>query len=81
MGFPNVKCQECGKVNTNHCCMFMTSDGLMQYEGNQICGIAVCALCSVKFGAEEGIFCCAKHGINKALQPVAYYKNRWSLLE
>jgi hypothetical protein len=28
----------------------------------QICGIAVCVLCSVKFGAEEGIFHCAKHG-------------------
>jgi hypothetical protein len=42
--------------------MFVKDDGLLMFGGQRICGIAVCALCSVKFGSEEGIFRCAEHG-------------------
>jgi hypothetical protein len=53
--------------------MFVKEDGLLLFGGQCICGIAVCALCSVKFGSEEGIFCCAKHGpsVTASSVPVA----------
>jgi hypothetical protein len=50
----NISCQECGNFTMNHRCMFVKQDGLLLFE--------VCALCSVKLGSEEGIFCCAEHG-------------------
>ena len=62
MSFLNVRCQECGNFTMNHRCMFVKEDGLLLFGGQRICGIAVCALCSVKFGSEEGIFRCAEHG-------------------
>jgi hypothetical protein len=53
--------------------MFVKEDGLLLFGGQRICGIAVCAMCSVKFGSEEGIFRCAKHGpsVTASSVPVA----------
>jgi hypothetical protein len=53
--------------------MFVKEDGLLLFGGQQICGIAVCALCSVKFGSEEGIYRCAEHGprMTASSMPVA----------
>lgn len=72
--FPSIICEECDRYPTQHRCLFEVSvDGYL-FEGRQVCGIAVCSICSSSFG-NEGFFTCAEHVNRKENLPPAATNN------
>ncbi len=58
--FPSIICEESKCYPTQHRCLVEVTDGGFFFDGLVMCGIAVCAICSAKFG-QEGTFRYAEH--------------------
>jgi len=58
--FCSIICKECKCYPMQHWCLFKVCNGGYLFDCHQVCGIAVCSICSSSFG-NEGVFTCAKH--------------------
>jgi hypothetical protein len=52
-----MDCSHCGKFKSHHHCQAIVDQG----KGSSTYGIVICAICSLSFGNEGGIFCCLRH--------------------
>ena len=62
--FPAILCEDCGNLPTQHRCLVEVSREGFLFESILVCGVAICALCSQKYGG-EGIFRCRDHPTKK----------------
>ena len=73
--FPSIICEECDRYPTQHRCLFEVDGYGYLFDGRQVCGTAVCSICSSSFG-NEGIFTCAEHSSTKENERPAEVNNK-----
>jgi hypothetical protein len=73
--FPSIICEECDRYPTQHRCLFEVDGHGYLFDGRQVCGTAVCSICSSSFG-NEGIFTCAEHSSTKENERPAEVNNK-----